>query len=189
MIPWNDWYHVMGHTYGTWLPGSAKGFRTRHHREHVEGDYRNPPPKGKYDELYERSKRLMQRDPVYLDVEQRKRALDELIASLQRRNIEIAAASVDRIHKHILARFPDHDPRRWVGIAKKESSHYCKVSGHAPEGGLWGTRCECVPVRDESHRLNVVDYILDHAEKGAATYRPAPLSDLHDFDPSSLLIS
>ena len=189
MQPWNDWYHVMGHTYGTWLPGSPKGFRTRHHREHVEGDYRNPPPKGKYDELFERSKRLMKRDPVFLDPDQRKRAIDELVASLQRRNIEIAAASVDRIHKHILARFPDHDPRRWVGIAKKESSHYCKVSGHAPEGGLWGTRCECVPVKDESHRSNVIDYILDHAKRGGEVYRPAPLSDLHDFDPSSLLIS
>jgi hypothetical protein len=63
------------------------------------------------------------------------------------------------------------------------------VSGHAPEGGLWGTRCECVPVNDKSHRLNVIDYILDHAKKGAAAFRPAPLSDLHDFDPSSLLIS
>ena len=38
-FPWNDWYHVMCHTYGTWLPGDPKGFRTRHHREQVEGDY------------------------------------------------------------------------------------------------------------------------------------------------------
>jgi hypothetical protein len=33
----------MGHTYGTWLPGDPKGFRTRHHREHIEGDYKKPP--------------------------------------------------------------------------------------------------------------------------------------------------
>src|SRR3954468_9029001 len=41
--PWNNWYHCMGNTYGTWLPGDPRGFRTRLHREHVEGDYRNPP--------------------------------------------------------------------------------------------------------------------------------------------------
>lgn len=41
--PWNDWYHIMCHTYGTWLPGDPRGFRTRHHREHVEGDYKSPP--------------------------------------------------------------------------------------------------------------------------------------------------
>ncbi|MGH7177977.1 MAG: hypothetical protein ACREJC_11395, partial [Tepidisphaeraceae bacterium] len=23
--PWNDWYHVMAHTYGTWLPGDPRG--------------------------------------------------------------------------------------------------------------------------------------------------------------------
>ena len=55
----------------------------------------------------------MKRDPVLLDPDQRKRALDEIVASLQRRNIEIAAASVHRLHKHVLARFPDHNPRRW----------------------------------------------------------------------------
>jgi hypothetical protein len=25
-MPWNDWYHIMTHTYGTWLPGDPKGF-------------------------------------------------------------------------------------------------------------------------------------------------------------------
>ncbi len=70
--PWNDWYHIMFHTYGTWLPGDPKGFRTRHHRGHVEGDYKNPPPPGTYDELWKRSKHLMKRDPVWLTYEQRK---------------------------------------------------------------------------------------------------------------------
>lgn len=87
MHPWNDWYHCMGHTYGTWLPGDPKGFRTRHHRIHVEGDYRNPPPNGKYDALHEAAKRAMRRAPVFLDREQRRRALDELVASLHRRSV------------------------------------------------------------------------------------------------------
>src|SRR5258706_3182865 len=82
--PWHDWYHVMGHTYGTWLPGDPKGFRTRHHREHVEGDYKHPPPKGKYDELWNRSKDLMKRDPVYLTPIQRERATEEIIRSLKK---------------------------------------------------------------------------------------------------------
>ncbi len=46
--PWNRWFHCIGGTYGSWLPGDRRGFRTRHHREHVEGDYRNPPPVGIY---------------------------------------------------------------------------------------------------------------------------------------------
>jgi hypothetical protein len=178
----------MSHTYGTWLPGSDKGFRTRHHRFHVEGDYKNPPPKGKYEKIYQRSKQLMTRDPVFLDVAQRNRALEELVASFLRRHMEVAVVSVDRVHIHLLARFPDHDPRRWVGIAKKESSHYCKVTGHAPEGGLWGTRCECVPVRDAGHKNSAARYILDHSKWGAAVWDAATLPDLWDFDPATLRI-
>jgi len=128
---WNDWYHCMGNTYGTWLPGDRRGFRTERHKHHIPYDYKHPPPKGLYDRLNHRSKRLMTRLPVYLEtMEQRQRVLDELIASLLRRQIEVAVAAIDRIHLHALVRCPDHQPRHWIGIAKKESSHYCKISGH-----------------------------------------------------------
>lgn len=84
MLPWNNWYHCMGNTYGTWLPGDPRGFRTRHHREHVEGDYRDPPPKGQYDQRFTQSKQLLTRQPVHLSKELRPRVRDELIASLQK---------------------------------------------------------------------------------------------------------
>jgi hypothetical protein len=29
------WYHIIMSTYGSWLYGDARGFRTRHHREHI----------------------------------------------------------------------------------------------------------------------------------------------------------
>ena len=44
MKPWNFWYHVGSNTKGTWLTGDPRGFRSRHHREHVEGDYRRLSP-------------------------------------------------------------------------------------------------------------------------------------------------
>src|SRR5258707_1081254 len=93
--PWNDWYHIMCHTYGTWLPGDPKGCRTRHHREHVEGDYKNPPPKGKYDGLWARSKRLMKRDPVYLSSEQRSRAVEEFDRSFRKWDVLFRIISID----------------------------------------------------------------------------------------------
>ena len=40
---WNNWYHCVGSTYGSWLRGDPRGFSTFRHREHVEGDYRSPP--------------------------------------------------------------------------------------------------------------------------------------------------
>jgi REP element-mobilizing transposase RayT len=110
----------------------------------------------------------MKRPPVYLTVRQRVRAVDEFLRSLQKRGIELVALSIDRVHFHVLARFPDHDPRHWIGIAKKESSHYLKQEGLAPVGGLWATRFEVVPVEDRRHQVWVVGYILRHARKGGA---------------------
>src|SRR5689334_1278780 len=160
----------MGNTYGTWLPGNPKGFRTRHHREHVDGDYKAPPPEGRYDERLQKSKDLMKRPPVYLTPRQRTRAVEEFVRSLQKRHIELIAVSIDRVHFHVLARFPDHNPRHWIGIAKKESSHYLKQEGLAPVGGLWATRFEVVPIENRGHQLWTVPYILKHAKKGAATW-------------------
>jgi hypothetical protein len=131
----------------------------------------------------------MKRDPVFLEsMEHRQRALDEFVASLLRRDIFLAVMSVDRVHMHILAQFPDHNPRRWIGIAKKESSHYCKQTGHAPEGGLWAARIKCEPVKNAGHFENTIGYILDHAKRGAVVWqRPLP-DPMQDFDPSTLRV-
>ena len=45
------WYHVVLTMYGAWLPGDARGFRTPRGRVAVTGDYKHPPPAGKYDSL------------------------------------------------------------------------------------------------------------------------------------------
>src|SRR5436190_14693419 len=63
------WFHVTTHTYGAWLYGDPRGFRTRRHREYVEGDYKNPPPPGKYADEYERSKESLKQEPVRLTPE------------------------------------------------------------------------------------------------------------------------
>jgi hypothetical protein len=160
----------MGHTYGTWLPGDSRGFRTRHHREHVEGDYKHPPPKGLYDARREHAKSLMNRDPVYLSIDQRVLIVRLMVESLQRRSLDVAVACVTDVHFHILARFPDHNPRHWVGVAKKESSHYAKQAQLAPVGGIWAVRSKSLPARSRSHQLNAGRYIFDHRSQGGAVW-------------------
>ena len=170
VLAWNDWYHCMGNTYGTWLPGDARGFRTQWQREHVEGDYRNPPPKGKYENLHRAARGRMTRAPVYLSAPQRPLVLDELLKSLRKWRIDVAAMSVGRVHFHMVARFPQHNPRHFIGLAKKESSAYLKQRALAPTGGLWAERCECVPVSDLDHFWEAFKYILDHAKQGSAVW-------------------
>src|SRR6266852_9001808 len=60
------WIHFVETVYGSWLYGDPRGFRTRHHREHVEGDYKNPPPPGSYENLEQRSRASLKQAPVII---------------------------------------------------------------------------------------------------------------------------
>ncbi len=166
--PWNDWYHITGNTYGTWLYGSDLGFRTRHHREHIEGDYLNPPPPGMYRRERERSLRLMQRSPVYLSPEAQRLACNAIFESLSRDGLDVVIVSVDDHHYHILARVRDHRPRYWVGRAKGRAARTLSRADLLPTGGAWGKRCACKPIHDRAHQVQCANYIRNHQKKGAS---------------------
>lgn len=69
--PWNNWYHCIGTTHGSWLRGDSRGWRARHHREHVEGDCKRPPASGAHSQVQRESQKLMKRAPIVLGPEQR----------------------------------------------------------------------------------------------------------------------
>ena len=190
VFAWHHWYHCMGNTYGTWLPGDPRGFRTERERRHVDGDYRNPPPRGKYEGLHRSMGESMNRGAVHLSVTLRAMARDEFLQSFAKWEIEVASISVGEIHFHVLARFADSDPRRYVGLAKKETTANMRRSGQVGWGGLWGQKCECVPIRDNGHFWNAFGYILDHEKQGSAVWsnpnRQPPAGGFPD--PDGLLI-
>src|SRR5215475_2814518 len=97
------WFHLILTTYGSWLYGDARGFRTRHHREHVEGDYKNPPPPGQYADLAARSSEALAQPPVVLPP-----ALREVVGEAIRERLEglgalVLCESVSGQHIHVLA--------------------------------------------------------------------------------------
>jgi hypothetical protein len=119
MKAWWGWYHVNGNTYGTWLRGDPRGWRARHHREHVDGDYKDPPAPGTYDRLLVNSRRLMTRDAVRLSGAAKRLACQTMIGSLRRNGIEVIALSVDDHHFHLLARFPRSKPTDRPGPTRR----------------------------------------------------------------------
>jgi REP element-mobilizing transposase RayT len=175
--PWHDWYHVTLHVYGSWLRGDPRGWRSRHHREHVEGDYKNPPPKGKYDNLYELSKALMKRDPVKIASELRQFIANAIAEKLHSDGIEVLIVSVDALHVHVLGRFPDHKPRYSIGYAKKHATQKLKAHGLAVGlnlklgEGLWAKRSHPEAITDRAHQLNTFGYIFGHSKSGARIYK------------------
>jgi hypothetical protein len=189
---WNGWYHINGNTYGTWIRGDQRGWRARHHREHVEGDYKNPPPPGAYARERALSQKLMSA-PVRLSPEARTLACSELVASLKHQEIEVIACGVDDHHYHALARFELPKPtalkptgsnpwastrnqpiyayiRHVVGLAKSRSSRALSTADLVPEGGAWAKRFKITAIRDREHQVRVFEYILDHGGRGAATW-------------------
>src|SRR5947207_10093448 len=50
------WIHVVVGTYRSWDFGDERGFRSRKHRIHSSGDYKNPPPKREHEGLRKRFK-------------------------------------------------------------------------------------------------------------------------------------
>src|SRR5436190_3175381 len=119
MRPGFQWYHLLATTYGAWLYGDARGFRTRHHREHVEGDYKNPPPAGTYAAKESRSKGSLRRQKVIIPESLRPVLGRALLEKLQKLGARVVCISVSAKHIHILAETEARVARRWMGLAKK----------------------------------------------------------------------
>ncbi len=159
------WFHVTAHTYGAWLYGDPRGFRTRHHREHVEGDYKNPPPKGAYDDLAERSRRSMKQPAVVLGPEWRAVVGEGFRDRLEQEGAMVLCVAVGGQHVHALAKMPPACARNWVGLAKRHVTFV--MHDREWEGLVWAKRSKETPVKDQKHQQNVFKYILRHAEEGA----------------------
>lgn len=170
----SGWYHCNGNTYGTWLRGDPRGFRERHHRRHVEGDYRNPPAPGQYEQLHARSRELLKGEAVHLNAQQRRIAADALTDKLLRDGIEVNAVSVDDHHFHVLGRFRDYRVKHWIGRAKMHASMLLRDLGL--KGHVWARGSRALPIRYRAHQLNTLRYIEEHRRRGAAvwTFRDGP---------------
>jgi hypothetical protein len=159
------WYHTVLTTYGAWLDGDPRGFRTRHHREHIEGDYKHPPPPGTYRDRERRSRELLQSPEVVLPV-----GLRQVVGSAIRERLKglgalVVCIAVGGQHIHILAKMPFAHSRQWMGVAKRHVWFVLRDKGWV--GKLWGKRSKAVVIKDRAHQLNSYRYILRHAAQGA----------------------
>jgi len=102
---------------------------------------------------------------VRLDPHQRQIAGQAIVQMFHMRDIEVIAVSVDAIHFHLLARFPDRRVRWHVGEVKRHA--YFALKQVSPVRKVWARRCDVTPVSDRSHQVNVFNYICRHGRKGA----------------------
>lgn len=163
------WFHIILTTYGAWLPGDPRGFRTRHHRDHVDGDYKSPPPTGLYDGLHRSARAAQCESTRTFTPAQRTLVAQRLWERLDGLGAMIAIVTVAGRHAHLLVKIPAEKTRPWLGICKRHVTFSLKQQGVT--GRVWAKGAKFVPVEDRSHQLNVYRYIERHAEQGAAVLR------------------
>jgi hypothetical protein len=96
---------------------------------------------GPYKAMYAQSKKLMKRPAVHLAKDIRTVVLDEFVWRLQTVDLDVVVAALDDRHLHILARFPERNPRHFLGLAKKHTSHVLReMQIGISDGGIWSKR-------------------------------------------------
>jgi len=172
------WFHCTWGTYGSWLPGDPRGFRSRHHREHVDGDYRNPPPEGIYEGLHRSAHDSLDGNAVVIPPDIRRPIGEAILGKLHALDVLCVTLAVAPQHVHLLAKFPAGNCRDLVGRAKKHATFESRP--HGWKGHLWAKRGRNQPVTDRNHQRRVHRYIADHAEQGAWVWKwgdPMPGAD------------
>jgi len=170
MMPDRDWFHVTGHTYGTWLPGDPRGWATRHGRTESQMPRRYELDPDLSSAAAERTSRLMGRAPVRLSPVARQIALDSMVAAFTFHTIEVACCAVGETHFHALVHDPGGNPRHWVGIAKKESARRLSSAGLVEPGGVWAVRSHARRMTSPAQFSWTLRYIARHGDEGAVVW-------------------
>jgi hypothetical protein len=158
------WFHVVLTTYGNWLPGDSRGFRTRHHRQHVEGDYKSPPQED-YSGLHFQSSTHMTCPSASLSKDYRAIVGIALIERLNCLGGFVLTTAVSTTHIHMMVKLPDREARKWIGLAKKHAWFEMRELGWKDK--LWAKRGKIQPIHNRSHHRNCFAYILRHLHEGA----------------------
>lgn len=145
-------------TRSSWLPGSERGWRSRNHKRHSSGDYKNPPPKSEHAGLREW---VQQRAAPVVDIPWALRARlgTELIRQFLTRGYRVLCCSISKRHAHLLSELPIDPSRakRIVGLCKGASSHAIKA---VLPGSIWAEGGKYDRITDPQHHANTFDYIL-----------------------------
>ena len=164
-LPGKWWRHVIINTLGSWLHGAPRGFRSRRHRIHSSGDYKNPPPPDEHAGLYHYQ--LAQASaPVEIEVDLREIVGRAFCDALQDAGHRVLVGAVGQKHSHSIVELPDNiiAVRAIVGDAKRIASR--AVKKWMP-GRVWSHGGEYRRIKDDHHLTNAYDYIFDAQEEDA----------------------
>jgi REP element-mobilizing transposase RayT len=159
--------HVICHYHRQWIPADERGFRSRGHRIHSSGDYRDPPPPDEHEGLRYHVKGTMKGKAVTLRKDQRGVVGAAFVHKLLRLGCEVIILACGPTHLHALISPTDEPIDRQIGKAKQFASLKCPNR----RGQLWGENCEARAVEGREHARELFSYIRDHVDEGAWVWR------------------
>jgi REP element-mobilizing transposase RayT len=130
-------------TYGTWLPGDARGF-VSDVRDGPGPEVRHNTPGTPYDvddpRVRQRARDNLIGTPVWLTAEQALILADQFAETARFRNWELLAVAIMANHVHLVVGVPgDPDPAKLLHDFKSYGTRALKDKGHRPSGGRWWT--------------------------------------------------
>src|SRR4051812_20633218 len=114
------WRHVIISTRRSWLHGDKRGFRSRRHRLHSSGDYKNPPPAAEHAGLLAYHEKRAKTPRVKIPKRLRAEVGAVLLHTLLNLGHRVLALSVCGKHAHALVELPRlrRDAKAVVGTCK-----------------------------------------------------------------------
>ena len=156
--PGKRWRFVTIGTHNAWKPGDPRGWRSRNHKIHSSGDYRNPPPVEEHAGLRQWAN---ERSGNAATIPTRLRSAIgmHIIAALRELGHEVLAISVSGRHSHFLVELPDdlRVIKAIVGEAKRASSRAVR---EAMPGKVWAAGGDFDPIDSRVGLHDAGNYIL-----------------------------
>lgn len=166
------WRHIIINTHGTWLHKDPRGFRSRKHKIHSSGDYRNPPPRGEHTGLHALRVRRSG-PPVRLPRSAFPVVGHAILDSRLGQNLRVAAISVTPTRAHILVELRDHVTRVSSTVAwfKRPATRAVREQCVSLKSvSLWARGQSYGPVDSLRHQRAAFQYILRQQGADAWTW-------------------
>lgn len=167
------WWLVTWNTYGTWLPGDPRGFRTWRGHEYVPPPQRYAKPgEPVYDSREYAARQMATRaitdTPVRLTPSQQQFTLAAIVNDIAELPMTPAVMSVGTDHVHLLARFGSLKIRPTVGRLKSMATRAIKEADPTFDPNrAWAKDCHERRLDDESAYRTGFAYVQRHTDEGA----------------------
>ena len=140
------WWHLILTGRCSWLPGDPRGFRSRDHRIHSSGDYRNPPPSGEHANLHRYAQNHSGPERTF-PPDIRRRLGEAMLATIRKAGLRVLVVAVGHSHGHVLVECSDN-----LAVAKRLQTRLKQVSSlavrDAMPGRIWASGGKPIRIAD-----------------------------------------